>query len=130
MREPTMTSAPPVAHDGMDAKIGAKKTEMKNAKPVVMAVRPVLPPSGQKGQVDVTHAATRHAPLIPVALSMKAVTGLVPMRAPMLMAKASTQYAIVEFSKSSVTGSRNPANLAMEYRVPVVSTRNRHVSYI
>ena len=36
---------------------------------------------------------------------------------------ASTQYAIVEFSKSRVTGSRSPANLAIEYRVPVVSTK-------
>jgi hypothetical protein len=99
-----MTSAPPVAQDGMEAKIGAKNTETKNATPVNIAVRPVLPPSE-----------------IPVALSMKAVTGDVPMRAPMLILNASTQYAIVEFSKSSVTGSRRPANLAMEYRVPVVS---------
>jgi len=34
-----------VARGGMDAKIGAKKMEMKNAIPVKMAVRPVLPPS-------------------------------------------------------------------------------------
>lgn len=40
-----MTSAPPVAYDGIDAKIGAKKMEMKNAKPAVMAVSPVFPPS-------------------------------------------------------------------------------------
>lgn len=69
-----MTNAPPVAQAGIDAKIGAKKTEMKNAIPVTMAVIPVLPPSE-----------------IPVALSMKAVTGLVPMSAPMLIEKASTQ---------------------------------------
>jgi hypothetical protein len=53
-------------------------------------------------------------PLIPVALSMYAVTGLIPRSAPMLIEKASTQYAIVEFSKSKVTGSRRPANLAIE----------------
>ena len=40
-----MTSAPPVAHEGMDAKMGAKKTETKNARPVTIAVIPVLPPS-------------------------------------------------------------------------------------
>lgn len=97
IREPTITRAPPVAHDGIEAKIGEKKTETKKARPVTIAVMPVLPPS-----------------LIPVALSMNAVTGEVPIRAPMLMLKASTQYAIVEFSKSSVTGSRRPANLAME----------------
>lgn len=34
-----------VAHGGMDAKIGVKKMEMKNAIPVKMDVRPVLPPS-------------------------------------------------------------------------------------
>ena len=64
----------------MDAKIGAKNMEMKNAKPVAIAVRPVFPPSE-----------------IPVALSMNAVTGEVPMSAPMEIEKASTQYAIVEF---------------------------------
>jgi hypothetical protein len=53
-------------------------------------------------------------PLIPVALSMYAVTGLTPRRAPMLMENASMQYAIVDPSKSSVTGSRRPANLAIE----------------
>lgn len=40
-----MTSVPPVAHDGIDAKIGAKNTETKNARPVTIAVMPVLPPS-------------------------------------------------------------------------------------
>ena len=40
-----MTSAPPVAHDGMEAKMGAKNTETKNASPVNIAVIPVLPPS-------------------------------------------------------------------------------------
>ena len=81
----------------MDAKIGAKKMQMKNMMPVTMAVMPVRPPSA-----------------IPVADSMKAVTGEVPISAPIEMEKASTQYAIVEFSKSSVTGSRRPANFAME----------------
>lgn len=74
MSDPTMTNAPPVAQGGMLAKIGEKNTETKNARPIVIAVRPVLPPS-----------------LIPVALSMKAVTGDVPMSAPMEMEKASTQ---------------------------------------
>jgi hypothetical protein len=46
INDPTMTSAPPVAHDGMEAKIGAKKTETKNISPVTMAVIPVFPPSG------------------------------------------------------------------------------------
>ena len=63
-----------VSRDGMDAKMGEKKTEMKNAMPVVTAVMPVLPPSE-----------------IPVADSMNAVTGDVPMSAPMLMLNASTQ---------------------------------------
>lgn len=48
---------------------------------------------------------------------MYAVTGLTPKIAPILIQKASVQYAIVEPSKSKVTGSRRPANLAMEYRV-------------
>ena len=35
-----------MAHDGMEAKIGAKKTETRNIRPVTTAVIPVLPPSG------------------------------------------------------------------------------------
>jgi len=45
IKDPTMTRALPVAHDGIEAKIGAKKTETKNIRPVTMAVIPVLPPS-------------------------------------------------------------------------------------
>jgi hypothetical protein len=101
---PTMTSAPPVAQAGMLAKIGAKNTDTRKARPVVTAVIPVFPPSE-----------------IPVADSMNAVTGDVPISAPIEIEKASTQYAHVEFSKSRVTGSRRPANFAMEYSVPVVS---------
>jgi hypothetical protein len=40
-----MTRAPPVAHDGMEAKIGAKKRETRNIRPVTTAVIPVFPPS-------------------------------------------------------------------------------------
>ena len=54
--------------------LGSAFTETKKARPVVIAVIPVLPPSE-----------------IPVALSTKAVTGEVPMRAPMEIEKASTQ---------------------------------------
>ncbi len=43
--EPTITSALPVAQGGIDAKIGAKNIETKNASPVVIAVKPVWPPS-------------------------------------------------------------------------------------
>jgi hypothetical protein len=45
INEPTITNAPPVAQDGMEAKIGAKNTETKKARPVTIAVIPVLPPS-------------------------------------------------------------------------------------
>ena len=46
INDPTMTSAPPVAHGGIEAKIGAKNTETKNINPVTTAVIPVFPPSG------------------------------------------------------------------------------------
>ena len=62
---PTMMSVQPVAHGGMDAKIGAKKMEMKKQRPVVMAVSPILPPSE-----------------MPAPDSMKAVTGERPKREP------------------------------------------------
>ena len=48
IKDPTMTRAPPVAHDGIEANIGAKKIETKNIRPVTMAVIPVLPPSGAR----------------------------------------------------------------------------------
>ena len=45
IRVPTIVIAPPVAHGGIDEKMGPKKMETKNIIPVVMAVNPVLPPS-------------------------------------------------------------------------------------
>lgn len=71
--EPTRISTQPVAHGGMEAKIGAKKMEMKKQRPVNMAVRPVLPPSP-----------------IPAPDSTKAVTGGVPKMAPIEMVREST----------------------------------------
>jgi hypothetical protein len=111
-----MTKAPPVAHPGIEAKMGEKNTDTKNAIPVTIAVMPVIPPSA-KTWIRIHKLTDLDIPLIPVALSMNAVTGLVPSTAPMAIENASTQYAIVEFSKSIVTGSRSPANLAIEYRV-------------
>jgi hypothetical protein len=43
--QPTRIKAPPVAQGGIDAKMGAKKSDMKKHIPVVIAVSPVLPPS-------------------------------------------------------------------------------------
>jgi hypothetical protein len=59
---------------GIDAKIGAKKMETKKQRPVVIAVRPVRPPS-----------------VIPAPDSMYAVTGEVPNKAPTEMDAASVQ---------------------------------------
>jgi len=60
IREPAITSAPPVAQEGMDAKIGAKKTEMKNIIPVVMAVNPVFPPSRiEDGVINGDHGGNK-----------------------------------------------------------------------
>src|SRR5579859_5495350 len=101
---PIRTSAEPVAQVGMDANIGAKKIEMKNAKPVTIAVIPVFPPSD-----------------IPAPDSMNAVTGLVPRRLPIEMETASTTYATADPSKSPVFSSRAPQNRAIEYKVPVTS---------
>jgi len=95
--------------------MGAKKIEMKNMIPVVIAVNPVLPPSTatiskviySKCPVDGL------VPLIPVADSMHTLTGLVPNREPRTIQKATTQYAVDDPSKSKATESYNPATLAM-----------------
>jgi len=87
----------PVAQGGIDAKIGAKKRESRKHVPVVMAVRPVRPPS-----------------VIPAPDSMKAVTGEQPKSEPMEMDIASTQYASVERGKSAEEGSTTPEKRAME----------------
>lgn len=71
--EPTRIKTQPVAQGGMDAKMGAKKTLMKKQRPVITAVRPVLPPSE-----------------IPAPDSTNAVTGGTPNTAPMDMLMAST----------------------------------------
>lgn len=63
----------PVAQAGMEAKMGAKNTEMKKAIPVMQDVSPVFPPSE-----------------IPAPDSTKAVTGGLPRREPMEIEIAST----------------------------------------
>ena len=94
IKAPAIVKALPVAQDGIDAKMGEKKTEIKNMTPMTMPVIPVLPPSVVvviSYIYEVTDKDRKSLPLIPVALSTKAVTGLVPTRAPILMEKASTQ---------------------------------------
>lgn len=103
--QPTRIRVQPVAQGGMDAKIGAKKMDTRKQKPVVMAVRPVRPPS-----------------VIPAPDSMNAVTGEHPKRLPIEIAMASVQYASVERGKSPVSGSTTPEKRAMEYKVAVAST--------
>ena len=71
----------------------------------------------------------QYAPTIPVADSMYAVTGEVPKREPIVIMTASTQYAKVDPSKSIVTGSRRPANFAMEYRVLFRTLRHAFPMY-
>jgi hypothetical protein len=92
----TRIKVQPVAHEGIEAKIGAKKIDIKKQHPVVMAVRPVLPPS-----------------VIPAPDSMNAVTGEQPSRLPIEMVIASVQYASVERGKSPVSGSTTPEKRAM-----------------
>jgi hypothetical protein len=95
--EPTIIKVQPVAHGGIDAKIGAKKIETKKHSPVHIAVKPVAPPSD-----------------IPAPDSMKAVTGGTPRSEPIEMPKASTRYATAEPSKSWVRSSIAPQNRAIE----------------
>ena len=69
-----MIKVQPVAHGGIDAKMGAKNMEMRKQTPQVIAVKPVLPPSAT-----------------PAPDSMKAVTGEQPSSEPTEMQKASVQ---------------------------------------
>lgn len=94
----------PVAQGGMEAKMGAKNTEIKKQRPVTMAVIPVMPPSE-----------------MPAPDSTKAVTGDEPNKEPIEMLNASTRYATDEPSKSCVSWSIAPAKRAIEYSVPVQS---------
>jgi hypothetical protein len=100
----TKIKAQPVAQGGIEANIGAKKIETMKQSPVTIAVRPVRPPSK-----------------IPAPLSMNAVTGDDPRRAPTEIAAASIQYATVERGKSPLLVSTTPQNRAMEYIVAVAS---------
>ena len=74
MDQHTIISVHPVAHGGIESKIGAKKRETMKQNPVVIAVKPVLPPSA-----------------IPAPDSIKTVTGEVPKRLPIEIDKASAQ---------------------------------------
>ena len=69
-----MINVQPVAQGGMEPKMGAKKMEMRKQAPVVMAVRPVRPPSA-----------------MPAPDSTKAVEGETPRREPREMVTASQQ---------------------------------------
>lgn len=86
-----------MAQGGIEAKIGAKKTEATKQRPAKMAVSPVRPPSA-----------------MPAPLSMKAVTGEVPRKAPIDMKAASMQYAIVDRGKSPLLSSTAPQKRTME----------------
>lgn len=72
---PTMMRVEPVAHGGIEAKMGAKKIEMKKQNPVTIAVKPVLPPSE-----------------MPAPDSMNAVTGDKPRSEPIEMPKAAEKH--------------------------------------
>jgi hypothetical protein len=67
-------SVHPVAQGGIEANIGAKKIDTMKQSPATTAVRPVRPPSA-----------------MPAPLSMKAVMGEHPNRAPIEMKVASVQ---------------------------------------
>ena len=97
IKQPTRMSVQPVAQGGMDAKIGAKKMEMRKQTPVVMEVNPVRPPS-----------------VMPAPDSMNAVAGEHPKRDPMDMVTASQQYARVDRGKSPLSGSTTPEKRAIE----------------
>lgn len=97
---PTRMRVHPVAHGGMEANIGAKKIDTRKQTPVVIAVRPVRPPS-----------------VIPAPDSTKHVTGEQPTREPMEIMTASVQYARVERGKSPVSRSTTPEKRAIEYKV-------------
>ena len=92
----TKIKVQPVAQGGMLAKIGAKKIERRKQAPVVMAVRPVRPPSA-----------------MPAPDSTKAVTGETPKSEPIEMLNASVQKAKVDLGKSPVSGSTTPEKRAM-----------------
>ena len=96
-----MTSAPPVAQEGMDAKMGAKKTEMKNMKPVVIAVMPVRPPSAvmhscSRGQQMRQESAGR-----PLTATISFHGGWLPAAAP-AFAFVAVAFLVVDFGFASV----------------------------
>jgi len=78
-------------------KMGAKNREIKKKTPVVMLVRPLLPPAA-----------------MPAPDSTKAVTGEEPKREAMEIQIASVQKATVERGNEPSSGSTTPANRAIE----------------
>lgn len=84
--------------------MGAKNTDTIKHNPVTIAVNPVLPPSA-----------------IPAPLSINAVQGDEPSRAPTEINVASVQYASVDRGKSPSLGFTTPQKRTMEYSVAVAS---------
>ncbi len=99
-----MMRVQPVAQGGMEAKMGAKKMDIRKQNPATIAVNPVRPPSA-----------------MPAPLSTKAVTGEHPKSAPIEMQSASVQYATVDRGKSPSPFRTLLQNRAIEYNVAVQS---------
>ena len=95
-----MTRAPPLAHGGMLAIIGAKKSEKKKKMPHKTAVRPVRDPAST-----------------PIPLSRKEVTGESPNKEPNILANASAAKACLLFGKFPFS-STYPMDETSAKRVP------------
>ena len=125
IKTPTAIKAGPVAYAGIAVKMGEKNNEHKKNKPVTMAVIPVRPPSRIP---DADSESRQHSSLQRTGvhktrgtLPITVVTGEVPINAPAVVARASQVN--VAFSPSNEpSGRRNPANFAILYNVPVVSS--------
>lgn len=66
-------SVQPVAQGGIDANIGAKKMEIKKQMPVVIAVRPVFPPSVMPAPDSIKAVQGEHPSKLPIDIVMASV---------------------------------------------------------
>ena len=106
IRNPTKIRAGAVANEGIAVKIGAKRTETRNRRPVTRAVSPVRPPTATPAE-DSTNVVTVEVPrtapdVVPIASARRAgfILGSLPFSSSIL-ALALTPISVPSVSNMS-----------------------------
>lgn len=126
IRNPTKISAGAVAKDGMDVNSGEKKVASRNKIPVVIAVRPVRPPTATPAE-DSTKVVTVEVPKTApaeVAIASDISAGLIAGRRPFsssISAFVLTPISVPNVSNKSTKRNENTITIKLKIPTPLKS---------